>query len=181
MTRSLSNLTGLILSVACVIHCMLVPVFISSLSTWGLDWLASLYFHQVLAIVGVAIGIWTLVPGWRLHQRHSVLMWAALGLLVMNYSAFAGGDCCAAEAKTSGQETVSACQDSCCHTPVEVSLKDQSALGSFSTAFSWLWQHPTAFGAACLAWAHCLNGGCTRKCCQREQKGNAPQEECLEV
>ncbi|TWT35098.1 MerC mercury resistance protein [Thalassoglobus neptunius] len=181
MTRSLSNLTGLILSVACVIHCMLVLVFISSLSSWGLDWLASLYFHQVLAIVGVTIGIWTLVPGWRLHRRHSVLMWAALGLVVMNYSAFAGGDCCAAVPESSGDEASTACQSSCCQSTVDVNLVDQSSLGSFTTAFSWLWNHPTAFGAACLAWAHCLNGGCTRKCCQRESNVVTTEEVCLDA
>ena len=165
-TRSMSNIYGLVLSMACVVHCILMPVCLASLPNWGLDWMASPYFHQVLAVLGVAIGIWALVPGWRRHRRHVVLLWAACGLLVMNYAAFAGDDCCATPAANSTAETKSCCQDSCCAVAKSEIEATQTESASFVPVWSWLWQHPTAFGALCLAWAHCLNGSCSRKCCQ---------------
>lgn len=200
---SLTNLTGLVLSLACVVHCILTPVFLASLPSWGLSWLASPYLHQVLAIIGVAIGMATLVPGWRRHRKTSVLVWAAGGLLIMNYAAFAGGDCCAAPAdgtnatasccaahapqpKTdsccTAHAAVAKADSGCCHTGCESTLvagesESQANEASMIPLFGWLWQHPTAFGAVCLAWAHCLNGGCSRRCCQTESKS----EEAVEL
>jgi len=174
-TRSFSNLYGLVLSMACVVHCVLMPVCIASLPSWGLGWMASPYFHKVLAVLGVAIGIWALVPGWRRHRRHIVLLWAGCGLLVMNYAAFAGEDCCAATTSDSTAETMSCCQDSCCAVTKSEDSMDQADTASLTSVWGWLWQHPTAFGALCLAWAHCLNGSCSRKCCQRE---NSPTDVC---
>ncbi|WP_197999405.1 MerC domain-containing protein [Gimesia chilikensis] len=163
----MSNIYGLVLSLACVVHCILMPVCLASLPSWGLGWMASPYFHQILAVLGVAIGIWALVPGWKRHRRHIVLLWAAGGLLVMNYAAFAGDDCCAATASESSKQTMSCCQDSCCAVSKQEDEVPQTESASMVPAWNWLWQHPTALGALCLAWAHCLNGSCSRKCCQQ--------------
>jgi len=93
-SRTLSNTAGFVLSIGCVIHCMLMPICLASLPSLGLSWLASPFVHQSLALVGIAIGLWTLVPGWRTHQRSSVLILALVGLSIMNYAAFAGDHCC---------------------------------------------------------------------------------------
>lgn len=95
--HSFTNLTGIILSLICVIHCLMMPLVIASLPAWGMGWLARPGFHQLLAVIGLAIGIWTLLPGWRQHRRHSVLALGFGGLMVMNFVAFQGGDCCSEE------------------------------------------------------------------------------------
>ena len=164
--RSLSNLSGLALSLACVIHCMLMPICLASLPAWGLSWLSSPYVHQVLALLGVGIGIATLVPGWKRHRRHTVLLWAAFGLVVMNYAAFAAESCCTVSTEGSSTEVPACCRDTACVAPNTKTQTVATKEGSVLALWDWLCQHPTVLGAACLAWAHCLNGGCTRSCCE---------------
>lgn len=130
--RTLSNLTGIALSVACVIHCMLMPLCIASLPSWGLTWLAHPSVHQVLALMGIGIGLWTLLPGWRVHRRSSVLALATVGLAIMNFAAFAGHDCCAVNAVDS--TTPSCCEKSCCPLPTESAEKSVSAIGGIRSA-----------------------------------------------
>jgi len=163
----------MILSIACVIHCILMPVVISTLPSWGLSWLASPVTHQVLAVTGIAIGIGTLIPGWRIHRRSTVLILAGFGLWVMNYAAFNGSQCCANMAGKNTNDLLASCTESCNTTvPEQTSLPQQTRKSGFFTevisVYGWFWTHPTAFGALLLAWAHCLNGVCQRPCCQRD-------------
>ena len=175
--RSLTNLTGLILSVGCVIHCMLMPLVLASLPAWGLSWLAGPQTHQVLALLGIAIGLWALLPGWRVHRRHAVLLLAGTGLLVMNYVAFFGDACCSADpSQASANGSLAYCTESCCtvslaengNPPQTATQLNSSNVGAFISVWNWLLHHPTAFGAALLAWAHCLNGVCGRACCRKQ-------------
>lgn len=177
--RFFANITGLMLSVLCVIHCILTPIFLASLPGLGLDWLANPGFHRTTALIGLAIGLWTLIPGWRIHQRHSVLVVGFLGLSVMNVSAFQEDSCCAAETETTE------CELQCCTTsgsqqPVLAATAPNDAASrdivheTIFAVVSWLWHHPTVFGATLLAWAHCFNGGCQRACCNTKEE--APME-----
>ena len=171
--RSVPNLSGFALSLACVIHCILMPVCLASLPSWGLSWLASPNVHKVLALVGVMIGMVTLVPGWRAHQRNSVLVFATVGLLIMNYSAFFGADCCTIPTADASAVSQDCCHDTCCSTQAKVpqAVEKGDSQKSGLPVWGWLFRHPTVLGATCLAWAHCLNGRCSSKCCQRNQAG----------
>ncbi|WP_166820370.1 MerC domain-containing protein [Thalassoroseus pseudoceratinae] len=171
--RSLSNLSGIVLSIACIIHCILMPVLLTSLPSWGLSSLASPWFHKSMALLGIAVGVLTLVPGWKQHRRTAVLLWAGCGLLVMNYSAFLGDECCQIPETSVASAAGACCHDACCAaTPVEESDDDMQMASV--PYWGWLWQHPTVLGAACLAWAHRLNGGCVRKCCQSDCNSVTP-------
>lgn len=154
-----SNLTGLVLSGACVVHCMAMPLCLASLSSSGFGWLASPWVHQVLAILGVVIGLWALLPGWREHRRHYVVAIAAFGLSIMNYQAFAGDECCAEPVA----EEAPACGHSCCPpksaTPSPPPAEVTASLAP-PAVLAWLGEHPTAFGAGLLFLAHLLNGRC---------------------
>lgn len=173
--RSLSNLTGLVLSVGCVIHCMVMPVLLASLPSSGGMWLSEPIVHQVLGLLGIGIGVWTLIPGWRGHRRHSVLLLAGIGLLVMNYAAFFGEDCCGDGASLSDGFPACCHAGACPATGVTGAADDgatnsgREATASALLIASWLWHHPTACGAALLAWAHCLNGACRKHCCRVER------------
>ncbi len=178
--RSWTNFSGLLLSIACVIHCMLMPLCLASLPAWGLEWLVSPLVHQSLALVGIGIGMATLIPGWRNHRRTSVLLIAFIGLGIMNYAAFAGGDCCSKPVAGSGCGASSCCHSTGCPAPTastpegpnSTASSIEATVGWLEGSVTWYWSHPTALGALLLAWAHCLNGGCTRKCCQ--QRSEAP-------
>ena len=179
-----ANLTGLILSFGCVIHCMLMPLCIASLPKWGMGWLASSGLHQVLAVFGILLGLWTLVPGWRIHGRPAVMVSAAIGLAIMNYSAFFGENCCELPTNATEAAANKTCEDcsecdQCEHDEGEpdgvAGSNDHSlvATATFSPnlgrrIWSFLWHHPTALGAALLGFAHLLNGSCTRGCCGKE-------------
>lgn len=158
-----------------------MPLCLASLPSWGLEWLVSPLVHQLLALLGIAIGLGTLVPGWRQHRRSRVLFLALVGLGVMNYAAFAGEECCSVPADASpGDEVPACCQTRACTENEEAieSLQPSSQFNnSFASLGSWLWAHPTAFGAALLAWAHCLNGNCTRNCCQSKSEELVALEE----
>lgn len=168
VVRSVSNLSGLVLSLACVIHCILMPVCLASLPSWGLSWLASPAVHQVLAVIGIMIGLFTLLPGWRVHDRHSVLVFAAIGLFVMNYSAFFGEACCTIPVTETS--AAGCCHDTCCNPVAVPPVANTSRLSDANLPlWGWLFNHPTVLGATCLAWAHCLNGRCSRRCCQDDQ------------
>ncbi|QDT56579.1 MerC mercury resistance protein [Caulifigura coniformis] len=172
-SRSWINLSGMFLSVACVIHCMLMPFCLASLPNWGLSWLVSPRVHQVLALLGMGIGMATLVPGWRVHRRSGMLFLAFAGPAIMNYAAFAGCECCAATPAGEGQTATSGCALSCCAgsnaqanaNQAPTAVEEAALLGGLFGTWQWLWPHPTAFGATLLAWAHCLNGSCRRRCC----------------
>ncbi|WP_197993224.1 MerC family mercury resistance protein [Gimesia aquarii] len=176
--RSLSNLSGLILAVGCIIHCMMMPLLLASLPAWGLTWLVSPRLHQILALLGIGIGLWALLPSWRVHGRSTVILLAGSGLMIMNYAAFFGTECC--QIHPNNQETnqlPECCQDSCCSTSVSEKYKNEEVVAitekadvlvALLTFLNWLSSHPTAIGATLLAWAHCLNGLCGRACCQKE-------------
>lgn len=156
-----SNAVGLFLSVACVAHCMLMPVLLANLSSWDLGWLTAPAFHQVMAFLGVGIGIWSLVPGWKQHGRSHVLITAFVGLMIMNYAAFQSEDCCSQKCcASSGQQ----------QQKPQPGVSTASPLATLQQAWSILWQHPTAVGATLLACAHLLNGGCTRACCKTQEE-----------
>lgn len=180
-----TNLTGMALSFLCVIHCLMMPVLLAKLPESGLEWLASPLVHQVLAVAGIAIGIVTLVPGWRLHGRLSVLILAFGGLFIMNHSAFLGENCCAAEQQQVGSnEQGSAgacCTKACCAvskpettqadaTPVELAAGPSQSANQF---FAWLMQHPTILGALLLGIAHLRNGQCCH-CCKKAAAEELP-------
>ncbi len=164
--RSAANVTGLVLSGVCVVHCMALPLCLSSLGTSEFGWLANPLFHQVLAVFGVLLGLWALLPGWRAHRRHSVLAFAAVGLAVMNYDAFAGGECCVEPVVAAEPEASSACGSSCCSSkpvaePPQSGAAEASVVASaMLPPVAWLSQHPTVLGATLLFLAHLLNGRC---------------------
>jgi len=183
-----TNFSGLILSLACVLHCMLMPLCLASLPAWGLDWLVSPRVHQLLALCAVGIGLVTLIPGWRAHRKASVLLLALTGLMIMNFDAFAGEECCTPgeiAVEVASEDSVPSCcqkpkRKSCCAASMpppsdemqsdaelnpEVS-ESRLTVSSILSVGEWFQSHPTAFGAALLAWAHCLNGRCRRRCCQ---------------
>jgi hypothetical protein len=166
--ESLTNLTGLVLSAGCVVHCMLMPLCIASLPRLGLGWLASSGFHQVLALAGVGIGMATLIPGWRLHGRHRVLVFAISGLGIMNFAAFSEEDCCA-HGSCENTQAVST-NETYEGASLTAGTKQASVAATelITSAWQWLWAHPTAFGATLLALAHFMNGSCTRTCCGQQ-------------
>jgi hypothetical protein len=68
---------GLVLSFACLLHCLLTPLLVSLLPLFGLGLLASDSFHAVFAVGVLLAAALALIPGFRVHRRASV---PALGI-----------------------------------------------------------------------------------------------------
>jgi hypothetical protein len=63
------NALGVSASVACAIHCALLPLFISTLPLFGINILDNLYFEIGMISIAFLIGSLTLFHGYRKHHH----------------------------------------------------------------------------------------------------------------
>lgn len=82
---------GMIVSIACVAHCVAVPLALGLLPALGLSFLANDALHQVLAVVVLLVAVLAFVPGYRVHHSRRVPLLGAVGVVVLGGAAFAPG------------------------------------------------------------------------------------------
>src|SRR5262245_41516547 len=82
---------GVIVSAACVVHCIAVPLLFGLLPAFGLEFLAKSGFHQLLAVVVLGVAALAFVPGYRLHRTRSVLVLGLSGVVLLGAGAFLPG------------------------------------------------------------------------------------------
>ena len=75
-----TDLTGMVASIGCAIHCAAMPFVISYLPSMGLSWIASESFHQWMAVICFVIGIMAFVPGWKRHRKFTPMMLGTAGV-----------------------------------------------------------------------------------------------------
>lgn len=81
----------MIVSFACVAHCIAVPLALGLLPALGLSFLAGDGLHQVLAVVVVMLAVLAFVPGYRAHHLLHVPVLGAIGVVLLSGAAFAPG------------------------------------------------------------------------------------------
>lgn len=62
---------GISAALACAIHCALLPLFISSIPLFGINFLNNLFFEAGMILTAIAIGGYTLWHGYQKHH-HSI-------------------------------------------------------------------------------------------------------------
>ena len=62
---------GIATSVACAIHCALLPLVLTSLPLFGIEIIDNLYFEITMIFMAFCIGAFSLYHGWKKHH-HSV-------------------------------------------------------------------------------------------------------------
>lgn len=82
---------GMIVSIACVAHCIAVPVALGLLPALGLSFLAKDGIHEVLAVVVLVVSILAFVPGYRAHRLVHVPLLGAVGTTMLAGAAFVPG------------------------------------------------------------------------------------------
>ena len=82
---------GMIVSVACVAHCVAVPVVLGLLPAFGLSFLARDGLHEVLAVVVLLVAVLAFAPGYRVHRVRHVPILGAVGVIMLSGAAFAPG------------------------------------------------------------------------------------------
>ena len=66
------DVLGVGASLACAIHCALLPLFLSSLPLFGINIIHNIYFEAGMIVLAFLIGTYSLYHGYRKHH-HSFL------------------------------------------------------------------------------------------------------------
>lgn len=69
-------------SMACAIHCALLPLFYTSLPLFGIDIIENIFFEIAMILLALVIGTYSLYHGYRKHH-HSLL---PLGLFMAGFT-----------------------------------------------------------------------------------------------
>jgi hypothetical protein len=60
---------GIVTSLACAIHCAVLPLLISSLPLFGINIIDNVYFEYFMIIIAFVIGIYSLYHGYKKHHH----------------------------------------------------------------------------------------------------------------
>jgi hypothetical protein len=78
------DIAGIATSVACAIHCAVLPLLISSLPVLGINIIDNMAFECFMILLAFAIGSFSLVHGYRKHHRNYIpLLLFTLGILLL--------------------------------------------------------------------------------------------------
>jgi hypothetical protein len=71
-------------SLACAIHCAVLPLVITSLPVFGINIIDNSDFEYFMILLAFAIGLYALAHGFRKHHRHYFpIILFALGILLL--------------------------------------------------------------------------------------------------
>lgn len=77
---------GITASLACAIHCAVLPLFVSFVPLFGINIIHNMVFETVMVVLSFAIGAWSFYHGFRRHH-HSwlpfILFSIGIALLVL--------------------------------------------------------------------------------------------------
>jgi hypothetical protein len=85
-----ADLAGATASTVCLVHCLLTPVAISLFPDVIPYLPGDAWFHRLLAISIVLLGVAGFVPGYRLHRRRPLLALVAAGITLILVVAWSG-------------------------------------------------------------------------------------------
>jgi hypothetical protein len=83
------NVLGVSATVACAIHCALMPLFLSTLPLFGINILDNIYFEAGMLLIALLIGGLTLLHGYRKHHhRFTPLILFITGMFFLIFKHF---------------------------------------------------------------------------------------------
>lgn len=83
---------GISASGLCVAHCLMLPVIVTFLPWFGLEFLAREITHQILVLLLIGFGLCAFIPGYRLHGRFWVAALALAGWAILVFATFAADE-----------------------------------------------------------------------------------------
>jgi hypothetical protein len=66
------DVLGVAASLACAIHCALLPLLFTSLPIFGINVIENTVFEIIMVVLAFAIGICSLYHGWKKHHHNFV-------------------------------------------------------------------------------------------------------------
>lgn len=76
---------GIFISSLCIVHCLLLPIFILSLPIMARYYLAHPWFHVVIAVLVIPVGLFAFIRGFRHHRKKIVVGLGIPGLLIVAF------------------------------------------------------------------------------------------------
>ena len=75
---------GVAVSVACAIHCALLPLILSSLPLFGINVIDNVYFEYGMILIAFSVGAYSLYHGYKKHHHNfTPLIIFSLGILCL--------------------------------------------------------------------------------------------------
>ncbi len=88
--RDIWDRLGIFLSLACLAHCLLLPIALLVLPLLAVQWLQDGTVHIVMALLLAPVAALALIPGLKRHGSWTVAGAMAAGLGLVSSAAFAG-------------------------------------------------------------------------------------------
>jgi hypothetical protein len=81
---------GISASLACAIHCALLPLFLQTLPLFGFNIIDNPYFEMFMILLAAAVGLYSLYHGWKRHHHtiSPILMFSAGMVLLFGKQAW---------------------------------------------------------------------------------------------
>ena len=75
---------GIAASVACAIHCALLPLLMSSLPILGINIINNVFFEYGMILLAAAIGIYSLMHGFKKHHhQYTPMIIFSIGIVLL--------------------------------------------------------------------------------------------------
>ncbi len=75
---------GITASLACAIHCALLPLFLTSLPLFGMNIIDNLRFEYLMIGIAFAVGAYSLYHGWKKHHHSWTPIWLfTIGIILL--------------------------------------------------------------------------------------------------
>lgn len=91
--KSVWDSIGIGTSLLCAIHCVLLPLFISTISFLGIELLRNIYIETGMVLTSFGVGYWALSNGYRIHHRKLwpvIIFSIGMGILLLSNFILAG-------------------------------------------------------------------------------------------
>ena len=85
-----TDVLAIVLSITCILHCMLLPVLIASMPLMTTFFFFEESFHIWIIIAVVPISAIALYNGWKKHREWKVCLLGAVGIISFSGSTFLG-------------------------------------------------------------------------------------------
>ena len=75
---------GISASLACAIHCALLPLFLTSLPLFGINIIHNIFFEGGMVLLAFCIGLYSLYHGYRRHHHSNMpLVLFTMGIILL--------------------------------------------------------------------------------------------------
>ena len=81
---------GIATSLACAIHCIVLPLLLTSLPLFGINIIHNVYFEWGMILLAFCVGVYALVHGYKTHHKNAwpVLLFTAGFLFLISKQFF---------------------------------------------------------------------------------------------